>query len=153
MPLSYKFINYKIILKEGVILGYYPLYKQSEEELQAAKAYITANLTKGFIVESNTLFILPILIVKKLGSSLRFYVNYRKLNTITKKDRYPIPLIDEIFQRLGKARFFTKLDIRQGFYRIRLYPNSKDLITFRTRYGLFKYKVIPFRLINRPAIF
>jgi hypothetical protein len=84
---------------------------------------------------------------------LRFCVDFRKLNAIIKKDRYPIPLVDELMDRLAGAKFFTKLDIRQGFHRIRLKPESEDLTTFRTRYGMFKYKVVPFGLSNGPAAF
>ena len=118
-----------------------------------AKAYITKNLAQGFIEESKAPFNSPILMVRKPSGGLRFCVDYRKLNSITKKDRYPIPLIDEIFQRLGKAKIFTKLDIRQGFHRIRMDPDSEDLTTFRTRYGSYKFKVMPFGLTNGPASF
>ncbi|KAI9035398.1 uncharacterized protein KD926_003673 [Aspergillus affinis] len=65
-----------------------------------------------------------------------------KLNSITKKNRYPLPLMDELLGRLGHAKIFTKLDIRQGFYRIRMYPDSVDLTTFRTKYGSYKYQLI-----------
>ena len=102
---------------------------------------------------SNVLFMSPILIVLKLGSRLRFYIDYRKLNTLTKKDIYPIPLVDELLQRISKAKIFTKLDIRQGFHRIRIDPVSEDLTTFKTRYGSFKYKVLPFGLTNGPTSF
>jgi hypothetical protein len=80
-------------------------------------------------------------------------MDFRKLNAITKKDYYPLPLINEVLQRTSNAKFFTKLDIRQGFYRIRLIPEAEDLTTFRIRYGSFKYKVIPFGLTNSPATF
>ena len=80
-------------------------------------------------------------------------MDYRKLNSIMKKDRYPLPLIDELMQRLGKAKIFTKLDIRQGFHRIRISSESEDLTTFRTRYGTYKYWVVPFGLTNGPAAF
>ena len=80
-------------------------------------------------------------------------MDYRKLNCLTKKDRYPLPLIDETLERLSKARIFTKLDIRQAFNRIRMNPESEDLTTFRTRYGAYKYKVLPFGLTNGPVTF
>ena len=72
---------------------------------------------------------------------------------MTRKDRYPIPLIDETLTRLSQAKVFTKLDIRQAFYRIRMNPESEDLTTFRTRYGAYKYKVLPFGLTNGPATY
>jgi hypothetical protein len=99
--------DHKIELEEGkepASLGYYPLYKQTKEELRFAKDYIVQNLAKGFIAPSSAPFNSPILIARKPGSGLRFCVDYRKLNALTKKDRYPIPLIDEILQRVGKAK-------------------------------------------------
>ena len=134
-------------------IGHSPLYKLSAEELEAARKYIVENLNKGFIVPTNTPFASPILMAKKPGGGLRFCVDYRKLNAISKKDRYPLPLIDELMGRLSKARIFTKLDIRQGFHRIRLSPESEDLTSFRTRYGSYKYRVMPFGLTNGPATF
>jgi hypothetical protein len=134
-------------------LGYSPIYRLGIEELEAAKEYIIDNLNKGFITASQAPFASPILMAKKPGGGLRFCVDYRKLNSITKKDRYPLPLIDEVFERLSKARVFTKLDIRQGFHRIRMHQESEDLTTFRCRYGTFKYKVMPFGLTNGPATF
>jgi hypothetical protein len=89
----------------------------------------------------------------KPDGGLRFCVDYRKLNALTKKDRYPLPLIEEVFERLSKAKIFTKLDIRQGFHRIRMSSESEDLTTFRCRYGIYKYKVMPFGLTNGPATF
>ena len=145
--------DHRIELEGAVRLGYCPLYKMSAEELRFAKDYIMQNLAKGFIVPSTAPYASPILMAAKPGGGLRFCVDYRKLNELTKKDRYPIPLIDELLQRVSKAKFFTKLDIQQGFHRIRMHPDSEDLTTFRTRYGAYKYKVMPFGLTNGPATF
>jgi hypothetical protein len=145
--------DHKIELVKEQELGYSPIYRLGLEELEAAKEYIIDNLNKGFITASQAPFASPILMAKKPGGGLRFCVDYRKLNAITKKDRYPLPLIDEVFERLSKARIFTKLDIRQGFHRIRMHQDSEDLTTFRCRYGTFKYKVMPFGLTNGPATF
>ena len=117
------------------------------------KKYIEENLPRGFIEPSQSPFASPVLFIKKPNGGLRFYINYRKLNAITKKDRYPLPLIDETLTRLGKARIFTKLDIRQAFHRIRMHLDSEDLTTFRTRYGAYKCKVLPFGLTNGPATY
>jgi hypothetical protein len=82
------------------------------EELQAAKDYIIENLDKGFIVLSNIPYASPILIAKKLDRGLHFCVDYWKLNSLTRKDRYLLPLINEMFERISKAKIFTKLDIQ-----------------------------------------
>ena len=91
--------------------------------------------------------------VKKANRSLRFCINFRKLNTITQKDRYPLPLINKILARISKAAIFTKLDIYQAFYRIRIDTESEELTIFRTWYSSYKYKVLPFGLTNRPATY
>jgi hypothetical protein len=83
------------------------------EELEASYKYMIENLDKGFIAPSSAPFASPILIARNPSSGkLRFCVDYRKLNAITKKDRYPIPLVDELMDCLAGAKFFTKLDIR-----------------------------------------
>jgi hypothetical protein len=80
--------------------------------------------------------------VKKANSSLQFCVDFRKLNNFTCKDRYPLPLIDKTIAQLAKAKIYTKLNIRQAFYKIRINPSSKELTTFYTRYKSYKCKVL-----------
>ena len=87
------------------------------------------------------------------SGKFRFCVNYRKLNNISEKDRYLIFLIKKLIERLNRAKIFIKLNIKQGFYRIKMDPDLKNLIIFYTRYRLYKYKMILFELINRPAAF
>ncbi|KAI9034720.1 reverse transcriptase family protein, partial [Aspergillus affinis] len=145
--------DHQIELTDKNTLGYSPLYRYSAKELEAIKAYLVENLQKGFIVPSAAPFGSPVLMAAKPGGGLRFCVDYRKLNSITKKNRYPLPLMDELLDRLGRAKIFTKLDIRQGFHRIRMHPDSVDLTTFRTKYGSYKYQVLPFGLTNGPAAF
>jgi len=145
--------DHRIELEAENTLGYSPLRQHSLEELLAAKKYIEENLHKGFIEPSQAPFASPILFARKGDGSLRFCVDYRKLNALTRKDRYPLPLIDETLARLRKAKIFTKLDIRQAFHKMRIHPDSEELTTFRTRYGAYKYKVLPFGLTNGPATF
>ena len=91
--------------------------------------------------------------MRKGNGKLRFCIDYRKLNEITRKDRYPLPLVEEILSRINNAKIFTKIDIRQAFHRIRVDPSSEELTTFRTRYGTFKCKVLPFGLTNGPSTY
>jgi hypothetical protein len=110
-------VDFKIHLEEGSDLvrqiGHGPIYKINAEELIAAYKYMMENLEKGFIALSAALFASPILMARNPSSGkLRFCVNFRRLNAITKKDRYPIPLVDELMDRLAGAKFFIKLDIR-----------------------------------------
>ena len=104
--------DHKIVLEgERKDQGYYPLYQMTQEELAAVKKYIEEFLKRGFIVLSQALMASPVLFVRKPNGGLRFYVNYRKLNAITKKSRYPLPLIDETLAKLLKAEVFTKLNV------------------------------------------
>ena len=104
-------IDHKIELVQDNNLGFCYLNKHSLEELEAMRDYLSANLAKGFIISSKAPFASPILFAQKSDGSLRFCVDYRKLNALTKKNRYPLPLIDETLARLSKAKVFTKLDI------------------------------------------
>jgi hypothetical protein len=148
--------DHKIELEEGKHpedLSYSPLYKMSLEELEACRKYITEHLDKGFIEASTAPWAAPILFARKANGGLRFCVDYRKLNAITRKDRYPLPLIEETLSRISHAKIFTKIDIRQAFHRVRMHPDAEELTTFRTRYGAYKYKVLPFGLTNGPSTF
>jgi transposase InsO family protein len=149
----HRLYDHKIQLEAANTLGYSPLYQHTAEELKALKQHLIENLGKGFVESSQTPFGSPVLFVKKPNGGLRFCIDFRKLNAITRKDQYPLPLIDETLARLGNAKVFTKLDIRQAFHRIRMDPESEDLTTFRTRYGSYKCKVLPFGLTNGPATY
>ena len=95
-------------------------------------------LEKGFIRESKLNTISPILYIKKLGGGLRFCVDYRALNAITRKDRYPIPLVKETLLDLVRAKYLSKLDVITAFYEIRVAQGEEYKTAFRTRYSLFK---------------
>ena len=146
-------VDHKIELTAENNLTIEPLRRLTDDQLTEVKKYILENLHKGFIEASNSPQAAPILFAKKADGSLRLCVDYRKLNALTKKDPYPIPLIDEMMARISKAKIFTKIDIQQAFHRIRMSPESEELTTFRTRYGMYKYKVLPFGLTNGPATF
>lgn len=131
-----------------------PLYSMSEGELQLVKAFLKEHLDKGFIVPSSAPFASPVLYARKPNGGLRFCVDYRRLNAITKKNRYPLPLISELMTRLSRAKVFTKIDIRHAFNRIRMASEKdEDLTTFKTRFGTYKSLVLPFGLTNGPASF
>ena len=110
-------------------------------------------LDKNFIRINNSLAATPILFIKKPGGGLRFYINYRALNTLTRKDRYPLPLIKETLNSLSEAKWFTKLDIIAAFHKIRIAKGEEWKTAFRTRYGLFEWLVTPFGLTGAPATF
>ena len=112
--------DYRIHLEDGThpeqTIGHSPLYKQLQEELEAVCEYVIDNLSKGFIGPSAVPYASPILMAWKPGGGLWFCVDYQKLNLITQKDWYPIPLVDELMEWLSDAKVYTKLDIWQGFH-------------------------------------
>ena len=130
-----------------------PLYSMSRDELLVLRKELTSLLDKDFIQESKSPAAAPVLFAKKPGGGLRFCVDYRGLNAITRKDRYPLPLIRETFAALSKAKWLTKLDVTAAFHRIRVAQGEEWKTAFRTRYGLFEWKVCPFGLTGSPATF
>jgi hypothetical protein len=145
--------DHKIQLEPGKQPGFGPLYSMSQNELKVLRKYLDEHLEKGFIRASSSPAAAPVIFVKKPGGGLRFCVDYRTLNAITVKNRYPIPLIQETLNRLSKAKYYTKLDIIAAFNRLRIAKGDEWLTAFRTRYGLFEYLVMPFGLANAPSTF
>ena len=94
-----------------------------------------------------------VVLVKKSDGSLRFCIDYRQLNNLTVKDSFPLPGIDTCFDALGGAKYFSTLDLRQGYWQVENDPETADKTTFITRRGAFKFKVLPFGLTNAPAVF
>ncbi|SLM41539.1 retrotransposon ty3-gypsy subclass protein [Lasallia pustulata] len=127
------------------------LYPMSQFKLEKTKEYLEENLRKGFITSSNAPYASPILFAQKSNDDLQFYIDYRKLNVLTKKDRYPLPLIDETLAQMSGCKFITKFDTIAAFNKLRMDPGSKDLTTFITSMGLYKDCVLPFGLTNGPA--
>lgn len=130
-----------------------PMYNMSREQLLVLRKTLTDLLDKKFIRVSNSPAAAPVLFVKKPGGGLRFCVDYRALNELTKKDRYPLPLIRETLAQISKAKWYTKLDVIAAFNKIRIAEGDEWKTAFRTRYGLFEYLVTPFGLANAPSTF
>jgi hypothetical protein len=130
-----------------------PLYGMSRGELLVLRKTLTELLDKNFIRTSSSPASAPVLFAKKPGGGLRFCVDYRALNELTQKDRYPIPLIKETLNSLSKAKWFTKLDVIAAFHKIRIAEGEEWKTAFRTRYGLFEWLVTPFGLTGAPATF
>ena len=150
--LPYRDADYKIELtgdpKELPKSRIYPL---SLPKLRACKKYLTENLKKGYIIPSQASYASPILFALKKNGNLRFYIDYRKLNALIKKDRYPLPLIEETLVRITGCKYLTKIDIIAAFNSLRISPDSEALTTFITSIGAYIYKVMPFGLTNGPA--
>ena len=145
--------DHKIELLPGEKAPAGPLYNMSHDELRVLRKWLTDNLEKGFIRASSSPAASPVLFAKKPGGGLRFCVDYRALNAITIKNRYPLPLIQETLAQLSKAKYYTKLDVISAFNKIRMAPGQEWMTAFNTRYGLFESMVMPFGLSNAPATF
>lgn len=142
-----------IDLQEGAQPPFGPIYSLSRPELLALRNYIDENLASGFIQHSKSPAGAPILFVKKKDGTLRLCVDYRGLNKVTVRNRYPLPLIPQLLEQLSRAKVFTKIDLRGAYNLVRIKPGDEWKTAFRTRYGHFEYRVMPFGLTNAPAIF
>ena len=132
---------------------YGPLYNLSRAELAELRRYLDDALAKGWIRHSVSPAGAPILFVPKKDGGLRLCVDYRGLNSVTIKNRHPLPLITETLDRLCGAKRFSKLDLKDAYHRIRIKHGDEWKTAFRTRYGHFEYLVMPFGLANAPATF
>ena len=146
-------IDLAIDLQPGKEPPYGPIYPLSPRELAALKEFLEENLAKGFIRESKSPAGAPILFAPKKDSGLHLCVDYRGLNGITIKNRYPLPLITEIMDRVTGARYFSKINLKDAYYRICIKAGDEWKTAFRTRYGHYEFLVVPFGLTNAPATF
>ena len=129
------------------------MYSLSPSELWTLREFLDEHLSLGFIRPTSSPHGAPVLFVKKKDGSLRLCVDFRGLNRITKKDRYPLPLISDLLDAPGKARIYTKIDLRHAYHLVRITPGDEWKTAFRTRYGSFEWLVMPFGLTNAPAAF
>jgi len=128
-------------------------YRVSYFERQEINRQVKEMLEKGIIVESISPYASPVVLHKKPDGSYRFCCDYRRLNEITKVDVYPLPRIDDIFDRISGASFITTLDCMQGYHQIRMHENSQEKTAFITPDGKYEWKRLPFGLASAPSCF
>jgi len=143
----------KIDLEEGASPPLGTLYSLSPVELSALRTFIDENLATGFIRPTTSSHAAPVLFVKKKDGSLRLCVDFRGLNKVSKKDRYPLPLISDLLDSPSRAKIYTKIDLRHAYHLVRIAPGDEWKTAFRTRYGSYEWLVMPFGLTNAPAAF
>lgn len=128
-------------------------YRMSPVELGKLKEHLEELLEKQFIRSSMSPWGAPVLLVKKKDGTMRLCVDYRQLNKVTIKNRYPLPRIDDLIDQLVGACVFSKIDLRSGYHQIRVKSEDIPKIAFRTRYGHYEYLVMPFGVTNAPGVF
>lgn len=129
------------------------VYKMSPLELRTLKEQLDELIRLDYIRPSTSPWAAPVLFVKKKDGSLRLCVDYRGLNAVTIKNKYPLPLLEEFFDRFQGAKFFSKLDLQQGYHQLRVEEEDIPKTAFSTRYGHYEFKVMGFGLTNAPASF
>ena len=128
-------------------------HRMAPVELQELKVQIQELLDKGFIRPSTSPWGAPVLFAKKKDKTLRLCIDYRQLNRVTIKNRYPLPRINDLFDQLRGARVYSKIDLRTGYHQLRVRDTDIPKTAFRTRYGHYEFTVMPFGLTNAPAAF
>ena len=130
-----------------------PPYRMSPAELRELKAQLEELMSKGFIRPSISPWGAPVLFMKKKDGSLRLCIDYRQLNRAIIRNYYPLPPIDELFDKFQGSRVYSKIDLRSGYHQLRVRENDVSKTAFRTRYGHYEFLVMPFGLTicNTPS--
>ena len=146
-------VDHKIELEPGCVPPTKAPYRMSPLELDELKKQLSELSSKGFIQPSKSPFGAPVLFVRKKDGTRRLCIDYRALNKFTIKNKYPLPRVDELLDRLNGSKYFSKIDLRSGYHQVRIAEGDAPKTAFRTRYGHFEFMVLPFGLTNAPATF
>ena len=151
--LPHREIEFAIDVVLGATPAFITPYRMAPLELKELKFQLQELLEKRFIRPSVSPWGAPVLFVKKKDGTLRLCIDYRQLNKLTIKNKYPLPIIDDLFDQLKGASIFSKIDLRSRYHQLRIKDVDVHKTAFRTRYGHFEFLVMPFGLTNAPATF
>ncbi|XP_074322839.1 uncharacterized protein LOC141659812 [Apium graveolens] len=151
--IDYREIEFAIDLEPGTEPVSKAPYRMAHVEIKELARQLQELLEKGVIRPSVSPWGAPVLFVKKKDGSMRLCIDYRELNKLTIKNKYPLPRIDDLFDQLKGAKYFSKIDLRSGYHQLKIKPEDIPKIAFRTRYGHYEFLVMSFGLTNAPAAF
>jgi hypothetical protein len=146
-------IDFSINLMPGAAPVSKAPYRMSTPELKELQLQLEELLKKGYIHPSMSPWGAPVLFVKKKDGMLRLCIDFRQLNKVTIKNKYPLPRIDNLFDQLKGAKIFSKIDLRLGYHQLIIKDEDINKTTIRTRYGHYEFTVVPFGLLNAPVVF
>jgi hypothetical protein len=146
-------IDFSINLMPGVAPISKNPYKMSTPKLKDLQMQLEEIMKKGYILPSVSPWGAPVLFVKKKDGTLRLCIDFRQLNEVTIKNKYPFPMIDDLFDQLKDARIFSNIDLRYGYHHVRIRDEDINKNSFRARYSHYKFTVVPFGLSNAPVVF
>jgi hypothetical protein len=128
-------------------------YRMSSDEPDELKKQLKKLLEQGFVRPSASPWGSPVLFVEKKDGTKRMCIDYCTLNSMTIKNKYPLPRIEDLLDRLKKAKFFSKIDLRSGYHQMKIQEQDIPKTAFTTRYGFYEFVVVSFELTNAPAYF
>ena len=152
-PAPHQPYDFKITLEDGKEPPQPPIYPLSTSELKTLREFLNKHLNIGFIQPSRSSHRAPILFIKKKDGSLQLCVDFHGLNKVTKKDRYPLPLISDLLDTPRKARIYSKIDLCHAYHLVQIAKGDEWKTAFKTCYGSYEWLVMPFGLTNSLAAF
>ncbi|GKA17925.1 putative nucleotidyltransferase, ribonuclease H [Tanacetum coccineum] len=146
-------VEFQIDLMPGAAPVARAPYRLAPSEMKELSEQLQELSDKGFIRPSSSPWGAPVLFVKKKDGSFRMCIDYRELNKLTVKNRYPLPRIDDLFDQLQGSSVYSKIDLRSGYHQLRVREEDIPKTAFKTRYGHYEFQVMPFGLTNAPTVF